>query len=93
MAFGFSWDPRKASGNETKPDVSFEEALTAYRDPLSITIPDPDHSVDEHRYLLIGMSRLGRLLVVAHVERGDIVRIINARLASRRERNVYEEEP
>jgi uncharacterized DUF497 family protein len=89
---GFSWDPRKASGNETKHAVSFEEAVTAFRDPFSITIPDPDHSTDEHRYLLIGLSRTRRLLVVAHAERGDSIRIISARLASRREREAYEEE-
>lgn len=92
MASRFSWDPRKASGNETKHGVSFDEAATAFRDPLSLTILDPDHSANEQRYLLIGMSRPRRLLVVAHAERGDSIRIINARLASRRERRVYEEE-
>ncbi len=92
MAVGFTWDPRKASGNKRKHGVSFEEAVTAFRDPLSITIPDPDHSTNENRYLLIGMSRRRHLLIVANAERGDNIRIINARLASRRERKVYEEE-
>jgi uncharacterized DUF497 family protein len=92
MAPGFSWDPRKASGNEVKHGVSFEEAVTAFRDPLSITIPDPDHSTKENRYLLIGMSQRRHLLIVAHAERGDNIRIINARLATRRERTMYEEE-
>jgi uncharacterized DUF497 family protein len=91
MAIGFSWDSRKAPGNERKHGVSFEEAVTAFGDLLSITIPDPDHSVDENRFVLIGLSDKDRLLVVAHVERGDDTRIINARLATRRERTKYEE--
>ena len=92
MTRGFSWDTRKASGNERKHGVSFEDALTAFLDPLSITIPDPDHSANENRYLLIGMSPRRHLLIVAHAERGNNIRIINARLANRRERKVYEEE-
>jgi hypothetical protein len=71
--------------------VSFHEALTAFTDPLSSTIPDPDHSEAEERYLLVGLSRRGRLLVVAHTERSDRIRIISARLASKRERKSYEE--
>ena len=91
MALRFSWDPRKAASNERKHGVSFEEAVTAFGDPLSITVPDPDHSADENRFLLLGLSDQNRLLVVAHVERGDDTRIINARLATRRERTKYEE--
>jgi uncharacterized protein len=91
MALGFSWDPRKASGNRLKHWVSFEEAVTAFGDPLSVTVSDPDHSVRENRYLLVGLSERGRLLVIAHMERGNYVRIISARLATRRERIVYEE--
>jgi uncharacterized protein len=91
MALGFSWDPRKAASNERKHGVSFEEAVTAFGDLLSITVPDPDHSADENRFLILGLSDQDRLLVVAHVERGDDTRIINARLATRRERNKYEE--
>ncbi len=91
MAFGFSWDPRKAASNERKHGVSFEEAVTAFGDLLSITVPDPDHSARDNRYLLLGLSDQDRLLVVAHVERGDDTRIINARLATRRERIKYEE--
>lgn len=91
MALRFSWDPRKAAGNERKHEVTFEEAVTAFGDALSITIPDPDHSVAERRYLLLGVSTLNRLLVVAHAERGDDMRIISARLATRRERFRYEE--
>lgn len=90
MALRFSWDPRKAAGNERKHDVTFEEAVTAFGDSLSVTIPDPDHSVHERRCLLLGVSKLNRLLVVAHAERGDDMRIISARLATRRERFRYE---
>lgn len=91
MALRFSWDPRKAAGNERKHEVTFEEAVTAFGDLLSVTIPDPDHSAVERRFLLLGISGLNRLLVVAHVERGDDTRIISARLATRRERIRYEE--
>lgn len=72
--------------------MAFEEAATAFRDPLSITIPDPDHSTEELRYVLIGQCISGRLVVVAHVEEGDDIRIINACPASRRERHDYQEE-
>ncbi len=92
MVARFSWDPLKASSNARKHWVTFEEAISAFRDPLSLTIPHPDHSVGEYRYLLIGMSERKRLLVVAHAERRDIIRIISARLATRRERAMYEEE-
>ena len=71
--------------------MSFHEALTAFADPLSSTIPDPDYSESKERYLLLGLSRRGRLLVVAHTDRGDRIRIISARLASKRERRSYEE--
>jgi hypothetical protein len=72
--------------------VTFEEAATVFGDPLSITIADPDHSGDEQRYLVLGLSSRRRLLVVAHSERGDAVRIISARRVTRRERRTYEEE-
>ena len=91
MSFVFSWDPEKASGNWKKHGVTFEEAVTAFGDPLSITIPDPTHSLSESRFVLTGLTTTARLLVVAHVERGDNIRIINARLATRRERLEYEE--
>ena len=89
----FVWDRDKAAANLRKHRVDFEEAATAFGDPLSITIPDPDHSVGEDRWLLVGQSGAGRLLVVAHTERGDEIRLINARLATRRERDTYEKEP
>ncbi len=91
MALGFSWDPRKAASNERKHGVSFEEAVTAFGDPLSLTVTDPEHSASENRFVLLGLSATDRLLVVAHAERGDDIRIISARLASRRERIAYEE--
>jgi len=88
----FVWDRAKAAANLRKHGVGFEEAADAFDDPLSITIPDPDHSQGEERFLLVGRSRAGRLLVVAHTERGDEIRLINARAATRRERQIYEEE-
>jgi uncharacterized DUF497 family protein len=78
------WDRAKAA-------VSFEEASTALRDPLSTTGVDPDHSLEEERFITFGVSTQGRLLVVSHTDRGDIIRIINAREATRRERTIYEE--
>lgn len=92
MAYRFEWDPAKAAANLAKHRVSFEEATTAFGDPLSILLPDPDHSLDEQRYLVLGHSILGRLLVVAFAERGRRTRLISARLASRSERRRYEEE-
>jgi uncharacterized DUF497 family protein len=93
MALRFSWDPRKAASNLKDHEVSFEEAVTAFGDPLSITIPDPEHSESEARFVLVGVSANSTLLVVVHAERGDDddIRIISARLASRRERTQYEE--
>ena len=87
----FQWDPRKAKLNLTKHEVSFEEATTAFRDPLSVTAGDPDHSVDEKRFLTFGLSSKGRLLQISHIERGELIRIINARLATKQERRIYEE--
>ena len=92
MGMRFNWDPRKASANIKKHGVSFDEASTAFADPLSITVPDPDHSTDETRFLLIGRSVRQRMLVVIHAERSESdIRLISARLASRRERRIYEE--
>ena len=92
MSLRFTWDPAKATANLRKHGVSFMEASTAFADPLSITIPDPDHSVSEERFVLIGLSNRQHLVVVAHVERGDLIRIISARPANRYERKTYEEE-
>ena len=87
----FEWDPEKAAENELKHRVSFDEALTAFADTLSRTIDDPDRSRGETRYLQLGLSRRGRLLVIAFTERNRRIRIISARLATKRERRHYEE--
>lgn len=91
MTLRFAWDAGKAEANLRKHGVSFVEAATAFGDPLSITIPDPAHSQDEARLVLIGQSLQQHLVVVAHVERGETIRIISARPATRRERQTYEE--
>jgi len=91
MGFVFRWDDRKAASNSTKHGVSFAEASTAFGDPLSRTLPDPDHSLSEERLLLVGESASRRLLVVVHVENGNEIRIISARCATRRERRTHEE--
>ena len=87
----FEWDTAKAAENLAKHGVSFEEAATVFRDTLSATGADPDHSVGEERFITFGVSTSGRLLVVAHTERGDTIRIISARPATPGERNIYEE--
>lgn len=92
MEIAFEWDPRKAAANLRKHGVAFEEAATAFADPHSITIPDPDHSAAEARFILIGLSAIERLLVVIHLERGARIRLISARLAARREQRTYEED-
>jgi hypothetical protein len=91
MALLFEWDPRKARRNLTIHGVSFDEASTAFQDPLSKTIDDPLHSEEEGRFVLLGHSHRNRLLVVVHTERGDRLRLISARLAANRERIMYEE--
>ena len=90
MAIEFEWDAAKAKMNLGKHRISFEEATSAFYDALSVTIADPDHSVNESRFLLIGMTTSRRLVVVAHTDRGARVRIINARRATRQERVSYE---
>ena len=88
----FEWDPRKARVNLRKHGVSFYDATTVLRDSLGVTIYDPDHSEEEDRYITIGISGSGRLLMVAHTDRGDRIRIINARELTRAEREAYENE-
>jgi len=90
MALTFEWDTNKARWNLAKHGVSFEESSTVFGDPRSLTIPDPVHSKVEERFVTIGTSHRGKLLVV-NTERGDNIRIISARVASRRERKSYEE--
>jgi len=91
MPLGFEWDESKARSNLARHDVSFEEAATVFGDPLSLTIPDPAHSQAEDRFVIIGHSHQGKLLVVVHTERGDNIRVISARRATKRERLTYEE--
>ncbi len=86
----FEWDSEKAANNLRRHRISFDEAATAFFDPLSMTVPDPDHSAGERRFITMGASSRGRLIVVAHTERGSTLRIISARLASASERKRYE---
>ena len=86
----FEWDPNKARLKLRKHGVSFDEAVTVFYDPLSATFDDPDHSENEERLITVGASSRGRLLVVGHTERGNAVRIINARPASAHERKKHE---
>ncbi len=87
----FEWDDDKAESNEHKHGVSFTEAETVFGDPLSLTGYDPDHSDEEDRYITMGTSVDQRLLVVSHTDRGDRVRIVSARVATRKERRDYED--
>ncbi|GAB4400371.1 MAG: BrnT family toxin [Anaerolineales bacterium] len=88
----FEWDPQKAARNLAKHGVSFAEAATVFGDPLSVTVSDPDHSDEEDRFIIVGQSYRGRLLMVSFGERGDAVRIISARELTRAERRAYEEQ-
>jgi len=87
----FSWDPKKAAANLKKHGVSFVEASTVFRDVLSVTGADPDQSIAESRYVTFGNSIKNRLLIVAHTEDNNTVRIISARPVTRLERKIYEE--
>ena len=91
MRVEFEWDPNKAMKNVEKHRVSFNEAVTVFGDPLSMTFFDPDHLIDEDRHITIGSSHLGKLLIVAHTDRDDRIRIISARKATHRERKFYEQ--
>lgn len=87
----FDWDSDKSAENVAKHGVTFEEAASIFSDPLAITFPDPDHSVGEERVLTFGISNQVRLLAVISTERRDTLRIVSARTATRREREVYEQ--
>jgi len=87
----FEWDPRKDAANRRKHGVGFREATTVFGDPLATTFPDVDHSLSEQRFLTIGASASRRILVVAHTEKQEMVRIISARPVTPRERKFYEE--
>jgi hypothetical protein len=88
----FEWDEDKAQANFRKHGVSFGEAQTVFLDPLAITISDPDHSVEEDRFITIGASAQTRILIVVYTERKSKIRLISTRKASRAEREKYEEE-
>ena len=88
----FEWDPAKAEINRKKHRVEFSEATSVFADTFSITFADPDHSDDEVRFITMGMSDQGRLLIVSHTDRDDRLRLISSRIANRRERKTYEEE-
>ena len=90
MGLLFEWDPKKARLNLKRHGISFDESSTAFRDPLSQTIEDPLHSENEERFVLIGRSIQGRILVIVHTDRGDQIHIISARLATKKERLRYE---
>lgn len=87
----FEWDPRKNAANQRKHDVSFQEALTVFADPMAKIFSDPDHSAEEQREIIIGSSTQRRLLIVCFTERGENVRIISARSATKREMRDYEQ--
>jgi uncharacterized DUF497 family protein len=87
----FEWDPAKARSNHKKHRISFQEATTVFGDPFAATYSDPDHSESEQRFITVGMSGSGRVLIVAHAGRGDRIRIISARETTKGEREQYEE--
>ena len=87
----FKWDPEKAEKNTRKHQVSFEEACSVFDDPLFITVLDEEHSIDEERYITIGLSNRNRLLLVAHAEWNNRIRIISARKATKNEEKFYQE--
>jgi len=91
VALTFEWDPGKARQNLAKHGIDFAEAATVFEDRLSLTIPDPAHSIGEQRFLTMGISFRRRLVVVAHVDTDGGIRIISARRASGAERRQYEE--
>lgn len=90
MINGFEWNQEKAAGNIKKHGVSFDEAVTVFWDENALIINDPDHSEDEDRFILLGMSENLRVLVVIHCERGNTIRLISARTATKQERKQYE---
>jgi uncharacterized protein len=86
----FEWDKEKARSNIAKHDVSFDEATSVFDDPLFLTFTDPEHSIQEQRFVIMGESARGRLLVVSYTERAGTTRLISARQVTRKERKAYE---
>lgn len=91
MELKFEWDEDKAQENFNKHGVRFEEGKTIFGDPFLWTFPDPEHSDFEQRYLDIGYSSKGRILVVCHTERDRNIRLVSCRKATATERRAYEE--
>ncbi len=91
MSLKFEWDPNKARSNRGKHGITFDEASTVFNDPFFITFMDVEHSQDEERYITLGLSVNQRLLMIAHTECGEVIRIISARKATKNERRFYEE--
>jgi uncharacterized DUF497 family protein len=92
MRLQFEWDKKKALRNAEKHGLTFDEAITVFRDPLARIFDDEKHSAQEHREIVIGHSIQGRLVVVSFTERVEsVVRVISARMATKREREDYEE--
>ena len=87
----FEWDAEKAARNLEKHEISFDEAASVFADPLYVDFYDPDHSAEEHRYIIVGLSEIGRLLLVSYTERESIIRLISAREVTPSERRAYEE--
>jgi hypothetical protein len=92
MELQFQWDPKKARANLNRHGVSFEEARTVFADPLFLIVQDPDHSIGERRFIIIGESESRRLLVVAYTGADELIRLISAREATRKERRAYEDD-
>ena len=97
IAYNFEWDIIKATSNEDKHGVSFEEAATVFNDPMALTIFDPDHSEGDERWITMGVSGKGRLLIVVHTFQDDVegahtIRIISTRKASKHETKIYGEQ-
>ncbi|MEQ1738563.1 MAG: BrnT family toxin [Methyloglobulus sp.] len=87
----YKWDDNKAATNLSKHGVAFDEAITVFDDPLYVDFYDPDHSIDEYRFIILGQSVKGRLLFVSYMERNNTIRIISAREATLSERKAYEQ--
>ncbi len=88
----FEWDKEKAKSNIKKHKITFDEAVTIFYDPVSATFTDPDHSINEYRFITIGCSNQGKLLVVCHIDRDEVIRIISVRQATPKERKKHENE-
>jgi uncharacterized protein len=85
------WDTKKAASNLRKHRISFQEASTAFGDPMALTFDDPNHSIGERRFLTFGIARTGKFVLISHTEEAGVTRIISARTMNKRERKIYED--